>query len=262
MRIGFVIGGVAIAMMVFALVQWWPDEPPAEPEPKQVVPVPVPVSAPPPTPAPPPQIVVDPAPEPQIPEVVLPPLDASDEFVRETLADIAVPPTWISRDELVRRFAVVVDNAARGHYPHRQLGFLAPGGRFKIIERGEELYVDPANHRRYDTYVETLEAVDPESLADLVTLFAPLVDQALRELGNGESLRGQLSAAIDQVLAVPIRRGEVRLVQPKVFYEYADPRLEKLLPLQKQVLRMGPDNTQRMQDYLLRLRRALGKDEV
>jgi hypothetical protein len=46
-------------------------------------------------------------------------------------------------------------------------------------------------------------------------------------------------------------------VQPKVFYEYADPTLEQLPPLKKLVLRMGPDNVQRLKRYLTELRAAL-----
>jgi len=48
-------------------------------------------------------------------------------------------------------------------------------------------------------------------------------------------------------------------VQPKVFYEYADPALEGLKPLQKQALRMGPSNVRRLKAYLTRLRAELVK---
>ncbi|MNG38043.1 hypothetical protein D3C84_1255880 [compost metagenome] len=40
-------------------------------------------------------------------------------------------------------------------------------------------------------------------------------------------------------------------------YHYADERLEALLPAQKQLLRMGPDNARRIQDQLQRLGTAL-----
>ena len=56
------------------------------------------------------------------------------------------------------------------------------------------------------------------------------------------------------MLAVPVLRGDIELVQPKVLFEYADPALEGLTDLQKQVLRMGPDNVERLQTYLRSMR--------
>ena len=51
--------------------------------------------------------------------------------------------------------------------------------------------------------------------------------------------------------------GEVALLQSNVLYEYADPSLESLPPLQKQLLRMGPENLERIQVYLRALRGEL-----
>jgi hypothetical protein len=47
---------------------------------------------------------------------------------------------------------------------------------------------------------------------------------------------------IDHVLAAPEPQGPVELVQPKVFYQYADPKLEDLSAGQKLLIRMGPAN--------------------
>jgi hypothetical protein len=65
-----------------------------------------------------------------------------------------------------------------------------------------------------------------------------------------------------EVLEVPVLEGEgrVELVQPNVMYEFANPELESLSPLQKQVLRMGPENVRRLQSYLRDLAAAMGLD--
>ncbi len=255
MRIGFLIGALALAAALIAAVQFWPAEP-------EVVEIEVePLAAPPPTP----ETKAAPVPspdagsagviEPELPP--LPPLDDSDAFLRERLAVYAIPATWLERDDLLRRLAVVLDNAARGEYPRRQLGFLAPKGPFKVVARGEALYVDPSNHARFDGYLDVLERMAPEELGALITRLTPLLDQALAELGNAQRVTDLVGTTIDEVLSVPIRRGDIELLQPKVFYEYAEPRLEGLSPLQKQVLRMGPDNTERLQRYLVALRAVL-----
>ena len=88
-------------------------------------------------------------------------------------------------------------------------------------------------------------------------LFEPLLSDGLAELGNQREVAEQIHAAIEQILVLPVLQGDVQLLQPKVFYQYADPGLEALSPLQKQVLRTGPINVVRLKHYLARLQDVL-----
>ena len=258
MRIGFLIAGLALAVLIIGAFQWFSSQP--EPV---VETLPVEGStATPPTPPTPGSSGQGEAATPAEVEVVapvieLPPLNDSDEFVREQLAPLNVPEDWLAREDLARRAAVVVDNTARGEFPARQLDFLSLSVPFKVIERGGELYLDTANYDRYDSYVDLLVIRDPAQVAGLFSLLSPLLEESLLELGNHLSAREQLLSAIDQVLAVPVRAEDIQLIQPKVLYEFAEPRLEKLTPLQKQVLRSGPENTEKLQTFLARLRPLL-----
>jgi len=82
-----------------------------------------------------------------------------------------------------------------------------------------------------------------------------LLVAALKELGqlNPDPI-ATVRAGIDVALATPDLQGDVQLVQPKVYYQYADPRLEQLKPLQKQLLRMGPQNVARIKSYLAQVK--------
>lgn len=268
MRVGFLIGGIALAAaVILGLNYYWRsqtatvEERLEQAESTMAVPEVEPIRGEEQTPAPAPIMEeTPPTPEVEVPALVLPSLNDSDEFMRERLAEGSLPEVWVGREDLVRRMAVVVENARRGEIPRRQLSFLAPEGKFQVREAGEALYVDPISYSRFDKYLVMLESVPPESMASLLTDAYPLFDEALRELGTRDTLLPQVLTAIDQVLAVPVLRGEVELVQPKVFYEYADPALEGLSPLQKQVLRMGPDNVTRLQGYLKALRTGLLRD--
>ena len=127
-----------MAVMIIAAFQYAPEWFAQEPSPAVVV-EPVVVTEPDPEPVmPPPPVVPPPAPK---PKVALPNLDASDRFVVERLAAFDLPALWLDREDLIRRLAVVIDNATRGEYPRRQLGFLAPRGKFQIIERGESAMI-------------------------------------------------------------------------------------------------------------------------
>jgi hypothetical protein len=196
------------------------------------------------------------------PVLVLPPLNESDAFVRERLPD-TLPEPWRERDDLLRRTAVVLENATRGEIPKRQLSFMAPDGPYpvqKVPVEGQEkprFFVDPAGYERYDRYLDMLESMPAEQLSNLLLDTGPLLGEALAELGSQVSVQTGMVETIDQILAVPVLEGEVELIQPKVLYEYADPELEGLSALQKQVLRMGPDNVVRLQSYLRDLRDRL-----
>jgi len=209
----------------------------------------------------PPVLPGDPGEEPLLPEDpgwVLPPLNQSDPLVREQLTALGVPDSWTGQEELVRRLTVVIENAARGEYPRRQLGLLALPAPFRVIERDGRLYVDPANHARIDPLLDILESIDPRLLARLLGFLQPLVDEALAELGGTGGARPLMAAGLQRVLDVPLVTEEVEVVRPNVFYVYADPELEQLRPLQKLVLRAGPGNVLRLQNYLRRLGGLMG----
>jgi hypothetical protein len=90
----------------------------------------------------------------------------------------------------------------------------------------------------------------------------PLLESALAEIGIEAPPGEVFETAMREVLEVPVLEGEgrVELVQPNVMYEFANPELESLSPLQKQVLRMGPENVRRLQSYLRDLAAAMGLD--
>lgn len=251
-----VIVVVAVLIIGWAL---WPSGESPEPavEPVEAPPTPT-LTRPEPLDAPPETAPV--AVEPSEPEVVLPPLEDSDAFVRERIEPMDLPSPWVEQGDYVRRLAVLAENASRGTYPRRQLAFLAPSGAFKVVERGEEVFIDPASYDRYDTYVEELESVDPARLAGLLEAVNPLVEAALSEIGVQAPPGQVFAAAVKEVLAVPVLEGQIELIQPNVMYHYADPELESLSPLKKQVLRMGPDNVRRLQDYLRRVAAELELD--
>lgn len=250
MRAGLIILVLAVVVVVALRFgpQWFGEREPgpvATPAPASVesAPPPEPAPRPPPTPA-------------STPPVALPELNASDPFVREQVQDLGLPQRWLDREDLVRRLAVVIDNAARGQYPRRQLGFMAPTGKFRVVQRGDRLFADPQNYARYDGYLDLLEGIEPSVLVGTIARFEPLISAALQELGNQQTVDEQVDLAIGSIMDLPALPDEVELVQPKVLYEYADAELESLSPLQKQVLRMGPANIRRLQAYLQRFQQA------
>lgn len=189
----------------------------------------------------------------------LPVLDESDAFVRAWLVARA-PVAWVEwrlRDDLVRLAAVVLEYAARGQIPRRLLSFVkvAP---FEAAEEDGRIFIPAQSHARYDVIVDTALALPAEDAAALFALLEPLLAEAIRELGVLDaSPRDMLERAIDHVLATPVVAAPLALTRPGVYYEFADPTLEALAPLQKQMLRAGAGNLRKMHNYAKRLREAL-----
>ena len=186
------------------------------------------------------------------PEDDLPALNASDDWLREKLADTSLP--WLAETELVRTSATVLQNAANGKVPRKFVEFLAPEGRFTATT-GSKPTATAGSFARYDRFVSTLTSVAPERAAATFRSVEPLLAEALRELGgdadgNVATPRDLAYAALGVALATPQGVEAATLVQPKVIYKYADAELENLLPLQKQLLRMGPANMEQVRSWL------------
>ena len=200
------------------------------------------------------------------PPLELPALDASDAAVRELVALLSSSPrlaTWLANDELVRRFTVAVVNLAEGSSPSRHVPFMGPASEFEGYSADDRMLVDPHSFARYDPIAEVFEAVDTEGAVQLYRNLYPLMDEAYRDLGYPSGgFDEALLRAFRELLATPVPAGEIELVPKVASFEYADVGLESLSAACKQLLRMGPRNTVRIQAKLRELGGALGYSEA
>lgn len=196
----------------------------------------------------------------------LPPLDESDDFVlAQTDACVAALLSGSSNgtpdvpEDLLRRVTALVENAARGELSRGRLALIeAPAGEFRVEQRGDRYYIDAGTFRRYDAAVAALTCVPPDRLAALVRLLRPLLTQALRELGFPDADADTvLDNAFREILAVPIPQLPIEVVRTDGAYAYAHAKLEAASPLSKQLVRLGPDNLDRLQRHVQELRSLL-----
>jgi hypothetical protein len=192
------------------------------------------------------------------------PLGESDAMVRDlvkTLSSHLGLAGWLIPDDLVRTFVVVVDNVADGHTPAEHLPPWRPTRRFQTAGASPRLHVDPLSHARYDTHAEIVAAIDPTVAAELYHTLQPLIATAYAELGRaGDEFDVTVLRALRNLLETPVLERDVRLIHRAPFFEFADPALEDLLPVQKQFLGMGPRNVRAVQASLLEIAEAIGFD--
>ncbi|MEX2531282.1 MAG: DUF3014 domain-containing protein [Gemmatimonadota bacterium] len=202
---------------------------------------------------------------PEGPDLDLPPLDTSDEFIRNLVAGLSEHPQfarWLVTDELAHRFVTSVVNVAGGSTPVSQVPFLVPDEDFAVRETNEGPVIDPASYRRYDLLAETFVSIDTQGTARLYRGLHPLFEEAYGELGLPDRTFDEtLAVAIGNLLAVEVPDRPMRVVRGEgIIYEFTDPSIEGLSHAQRHMYRLGPQNARRVQEKLRELADALGID--
>ncbi len=194
----------------------------------------------------------------------VPALPESDEAIKQALAiplgKQTIGNIVISQD-LARRIVSSVDNLPRQKAGTKLLPVKAPASSFVTSRKDGAVTLGSANYARYAAYVKLAQAVDVKQLVALYVYFYPLFQQAYEELGYPKKyFNDRLVAVIDDLLAAPDVNGPVKVIRPKVMYEFADPELEDLSAGQKVLIRMGPENAAVIKTKLRELRHELGVD--
>lgn len=193
----------------------------------------------------------------------LPPLDESDDVVRGLVKELSSNPAvaaWLTTNNLIRNFTVVVSNIATGEPAAGRVPALRPVGPFLAEDHGEDLFINSRSYARYLPLATAATSIDPQGAAKLYSMLKPRIEDAYKELGHPDTPFDQtLERAIVMLLKTPIPESRIPL-EPSgaVVYRFADPALEKLTPSQKLLIRFGPENQRAVQTSLRNIALALG----
>jgi hypothetical protein len=187
--------------------------------------------------------------------VQLPTLNDSDEFVFEglrTLHNSAALLDILTDEQLIRSLVVFVDNISRGEFPQTGLPYRRMQQEMQVRNIDDNLYVmDQSAHARFDQLVDIFVAIDTDQAMALYRTLSPLFQQAYAEIGfRNVNFDDTLRSAINIVLHSPNIDGPYQLVKPSVMYLYADASIENLEEVQKLLIRVGPDNTEKLKTKL------------
>ncbi len=253
---------LAFAIIGLGVVWFWPKPAPPQPmatitEPAQpVMPVAVPA-----TPEPEPQTTITPAeqapaqPEPEPSPEPLPPLNASDPAVLSDFSTFDLS-TLLAQEYLIRKTVRAVVAAANGEWVNQHRPISPPKTPFQVI-KGQRITMGESNFSRYTPYINAIEAINPSTWAAQYQKYAPLLQEAYEELGvKGGSFEQSLSKALTLIETAPLYQGQP-LSQPSVMFVYKDKALESLPEIQKTVMRLGPENQQRIQALCSKIKAQL-----
>jgi hypothetical protein len=193
--------------------------------------------------------------------VALPALNQSDQAVHDSLAGVVGAKSLdqlLVPENVVRHIVVTVDNLPRKKVAVDLRPVKATPGEVAVSAQGDMTTLSASSYERYASFVHLVESTDPKTLAAVYFHLYPLFQQAYEDLGYpGRFFNDRLVEVIDHLLAAPEPQGPIELVQPKVFYQFADPKLEDLSAGQKLMIRMGPANERALKTKLKDLRAEL-----
>ena len=263
--------GIVIAVIIVAILALWftrGGEP--EPVPAPAVEIPErgvevePETLPEPEPEPEPEPLPEPEPEPEVapePEVVeepLPELDAASNVLLAELSEKDINTRPVIAENMFRKLVVFVDNVSRGDVVREAAIVEGPQSRFLVQEIDGQLYIDERSYTRYNDIVSWFYQMDTDVLVSQYYRFQPLFEEAFGEFKEpGANFHDQVLDAIAILLDTPEPRGLLAVDDSQVMYTYTDPALEGLLPAQKQMLRLGPDNRALVKTKLREIRQRL-----
>jgi hypothetical protein len=196
-------------------------------------------------------------------EKPLPNLASSDAEVQESLVGAlgrSLEQVLVPKD-IVRHTVVTIDNLPRKKVAI-QLRPLKPAGGVLTVTPGGEPTLSPDNGERYAAFMTVVKSADVAQVVSVYRHFYPLFQQAYVDLGYPDGyFNDRLVEVIDHLLATPDVTGPIKLTQPSVFYQYADPSLEERSAGQKAMIRLGPQNAALVKAKLRELRKEVVKQQ-
>jgi len=191
----------------------------------------------------------------------LPVLGESDAAMSEAQAEVLGRKSlteFIYPDLMIRRIVATVDNLPRKKAPVRMMPVKSVPPQFARAGTQDNMVISPGNSARYTAYMRVAQAIDARKLVDVYIRFYPLFQRAYEELGYPKGyFNDRLIETLDDLLDAPDITGPIKLTQPKVMYEFADPDLEARSAGQKIMIRIGSENAAKVKAKLREIRSEL-----
>ncbi|MGR9115721.1 MAG: DUF3014 domain-containing protein [Gammaproteobacteria bacterium] len=183
----------------------------------------------------------------------LPPLASSDGLFRDEVTELSPElANWLKTDDLVRKTLVIANDFSQGQRLDKHMRSFKLNEPFMADQDEQGLYLTSKSYQRYNALVSAIDAVNVPAALEFYQTFKPLYREVFEEFNYPEDyqLDDIFKKAAAEILAAPVIEGRIGLVRTSVNYKFSDKKLEALSPVQKQMIRMGPQNTRIIQNKL------------
>lgn len=197
-------------------------------------------------------------------DAAIPALADSDAAAWEALAGLVGDASVLDvllREHLVQRLVVMIDNLPERRITTRALAMRPLPGTFAVEGEGTPVRIAPANAQRYEPYVQAFAQADPQRLAAVYRRFYPLFQQAYAEVAGADAyFNDRLVAVIDHLLQAPDPALPLLVTEDAHGkFRFVDPALESLSVGQKALVRLAPDQRERVRQQLRAIRQAIAR---
>jgi len=191
----------------------------------------------------------------------LPNLSESDNLILGTLNDLLhnkASMLLFYNEQIIHNIVATIDNLPCRRMPISVMLVKQVHGQFITENSENDKTISPQNTARYSAYVRIFEGIDTQKLVEVYLRLYPLFQQAYEELGYPKKyFNDRLLAVLDGLLAAPDLKEPIKLIQPNVFYLYADPDLEARSAGQKILMRMGSENESKIKAKLREIKQQV-----
>ena len=202
--------------------------------------------------------------QPKIPPAPVVSEETGDQYARESIDAVnggKALAQFVAGDYVVERAVAIIDALRRGEVPYKLLPVGKPSTTFPISDNGLRVTLDAAGFSRYDGFAQWVGRLNTPALVSLLNDYEMIATQALTRMGVSDfDIRSAVLAATTQILSTPQVAVDAELMRREANWVYMDPELEALSSLQKQVLRMGPENADIIQQKARDIRGVLLDD--
>jgi hypothetical protein len=196
------------------------------------------------------------------PDAALPTTAESDARLRDLLGMLApgrLFDGFLGNDDLLQRWVVATVAIAEDRLPQRDLAFLAPRRPLSAVRQAGRSVLAERSTARFDALARIVAAIDVHRFAQAYAVAHPWLESAYHQLGYpGRDFDQVTAEALQRLSDAKVADGPASLERvPSGLWIFSDERLEKLGPVEKQLLRMGPANTRIVQGKARELASAL-----
>lgn len=193
-------------------------------------------------------------------QIVLPLLNESDSFFKEELALVSNDLlNWFQTENVIKKYIYITNDLSQHQILFKHRSFLKPSAKFVVKKDARGLYLAEENYKRFDKLANTIAAIDIDKAVNFYMTFKPLFEQVYKTFSYpaGYTLDDIFKKAAASVISAPIIEDRIALKPHSIRYRFADDKLESLDDVKKQMIRMGPDNTRKIQNAARKLVQAL-----
>jgi hypothetical protein len=162
---------------------------------------------------------------------------------------------WFKTKGMVKKFIVLVNDFSQKQIPFKHRAFIKPPGKIKVLKDAKGLYLAKESYKRFDFLVDAITAINLQKSVDLYTVFKPLFEKVYQQFSypTQYKLDDIFLKAAANVIEAPVIKDRIYLLKHTVSYKFVKKEYEALSDVEKLMIRMGPENTKKIQAKLRKL---------